>query len=108
MRTFAGGANFDKTIGEQLFDQMQDCKASLESNENDVLKDILKFGQFQKHIKEKQDLPKRANTAGEGTRRSKVTQTSEIISKKLKKATNMKTNIGEQNGDGSLAMKSLV
>ena len=25
MRTEVGGANFDKTIGEQLFDQMKDC-----------------------------------------------------------------------------------
>ena len=29
MRTEIGGNNFNKTIGEALFDQMEDCKASL-------------------------------------------------------------------------------
>ena len=51
MRNEVGGGNFDKTIGEQLFDNMKECKESLDNNASPDKEEIV--GTFQKYLKDK-------------------------------------------------------
>ena len=52
MRTAVGGANFDKTIGEQLFDTMKDCKESFDDDKESLDKDQV-VSQLDKYLSAK-------------------------------------------------------
>ena len=108
MRAEVGGGNFDKTIRNTLFNQMENSRASFDSKEDAKSEEIV--GQFQKFLKSKCGPPDMALPGKDAvipkaiaTPENTQNTVAEMVAKKFKMAVGDKANELE-NEDGTLKL----